>query len=361
MVPTGLAKSDDCPVFKERERPTSSEQLSPIALTSTIGKLLEQLIVNRHSWWLEAKSLPSPWQSGSASADEPPTNASDCPSSFAMAFSRQIRNEPSLCSSIILRYTTMSGEPVCYRRCLISESRCISCSGRRHGLLTALLASNSTGYGRCRTSKEGLPQDSILSPLLFVLYINDLLGNFSESTMVSSYADDLAQACRDRKNENVALRMQAEVDKVVSWSQQARLTLNAAKCEVAFISLDNAEAQWRPQITINGVPPSCTPSPTFLGVTYDRRMTFGTQIKNVCQQMLRRTNLLRVVGGSTWGWQKQDLRTVNIATQRSVAEYAAAAWTPWLSSSNIEKLERTQLQATRAITHHVRSTPTEAV
>ena len=60
-------------------------------------------------------------------------------------------------------------------------------------------------------------------------------------------------------------------------------------------------------------------------------------------------------------WQNQDLRTVYIATQRSVAEYAAAAWTPCLSSSNIEKLERTQLQAARAITHHVRSTPTDAV
>ena len=44
------------------------------------------------------------------------------------------------------------------------------------------------------------------------------------------------------------------------------------------------------------------------------------------------TNLLRVVGGTTWGWQKQDLRTVYIATQRSLAEYVAAAWTPRLYS-----------------------------
>ena len=138
-------------------------------------------------------------------------------------------------------------------------------------------------------------------------------------------------------------------------------TLNATKCEVAFFSLDYAEAQWRPQITIYGVPPSCTPTPTYLGVTYDRRMTFGTQVKKVCQQLFRRTNLLRVVGGTTWGWQKQELRTVYIATQRSVAEYAAAAWTPWLSTANIEELERTQLQSARAITHHVHSTPTEAV
>ena len=76
--------------------------------------------------------------------------------------------------------------------------------------------------------------------------------------MVSAYAGDLALACRGRKKEDIALRMQAEVDKVVSWSQQARQTLNAAICEVDFFSLDNAEAQWRPQITINGVSPSCT-------------------------------------------------------------------------------------------------------
>ena len=179
--------------------------------------------------------------------------------------------------------------------------------------------------------------------------------------MVSAYADDHALACRGRKKEDVALRMQVEVDKVVSWSLQARLTLNAAKCEVAFFSLDNAEAQWLPHMSINWVPPSCTPSPTFMGVTSDRGMNFGTQVKKVCQQMLRRNNLLRVVGGTTLGWQLQDLRTVYIATQRSVAEYAAAAWTPWLSSCNIEKQDRTQLQAARAITHHVRSTQSEAV
>ena len=138
MVPTGLVNSDDCPILK------AVSSYRTIALTSTIGKLLERLIVNRLSWWLEASRSSARGKTGSASADAQPTNASDCPSSLAMAFSRQIRNDPSICSSIILRDTTLPGEPVCSRRCLLSESRCASCSGRRLGLITALLASNST-------------------------------------------------------------------------------------------------------------------------------------------------------------------------------------------------------------------------
>ena len=331
-----------------KKDPQAVSSYRPIALTSTIGKCLERLIVNRLSWWLEAKSLLNPWQAGFCKRR--------CTTDQCLRLSQFVSDgfQPTNKErTVLMIFNYSKAYDTVWRTGLLQKMLDIGVPLRIVQCTTAWLTNRIVHVklngvtGRCRTFKEGLPQVSLL---LFVLYINDLLGNFSESIMVSAYADDLALACRGCKKEDVALRMQAEVDKVVSWSQQARLTLNAAKCEVAFFSLDNAEAQWRPQITINGVPLSCTPSPTFLGVAYVRRMTLGTQVKKVCQQILRRTNLLRVVGGTTWGWQKQDFRTVYIATQRSVTEYAAAAWTPWLLSSNIEKLERTQLQAARAIT-----------
>ena len=47
--------------LKKEKDPQAVSSYRPIALTSTIRKLLERLIVNRLSWWLEAKSLLSPW------------------------------------------------------------------------------------------------------------------------------------------------------------------------------------------------------------------------------------------------------------------------------------------------------------
>ena len=220
----------------------------PIALTFTIRKLLERLIVNRISWWLEAKSLLSPWQAGfrkrRCTTDKCFRLSQFVGNGFQSTNKERtvlMRFDYSFDYSVLLQKMSDIGVPLRFVQWTTAWlTNCI-----------ARVQLNGV-TGRCRTFKEGLPQGSVLSPLLFVLYVNDLLGNLSEPTMVSAYADDLTLVCRGRKKEDVTLRMQAEVEKVVSWSQQARLTLNAAKCEVAFFSLDNAEAQWRPQIAIMG-------------------------------------------------------------------------------------------------------------
>ena len=97
-------------------------------------------------------------------------------------------------------------------------------------------------------------------------------------------------------------KLQKEVDKVVKWSDDARLILNINKCEVFFFSLCTAEASWQPHITIKSLPLSFNAAPIFLGVQYDRKLTFSENAKKVCQAMTKKTNVLRALGGTTWGW-----------------------------------------------------------
>ena len=75
-----------------------------------------------------------------------------------------------------------------------------------------------------RSFKEGLPQGSVLS----TIYMNDLLAEFEKNIFVSAYADDLLIAGSARNKDTIVASLQQEVDKVVAWSDKARLTLNTS-------------------------------------------------------------------------------------------------------------------------------------
>ena len=72
---------------------------------------------------------------------------------------------------------------------------------------------------RARVMREGVPQGAVLSPLLFITFLDDLLYGLAPDTLVSAYADDLALAVSGNPKEETERRMQTEVDKVVRWSR----------------------------------------------------------------------------------------------------------------------------------------------
>ena len=48
----------------------------------------------------------------------------------------------------------------------------------------------------------------------------------------------------------------------------------------------------------------------FLGVTYDKRLTFGKHVEDVSRRMTSRNNLLSRLTGTSWGWRKEEVRKV---------------------------------------------------
>ena len=106
--------------------------------------------------------------------------------------------------------------------------------------------------GRPRTYKEGLPQCAVLSPLLFIIFINDLLGSFGVGTLTSAFADDLLIACSSHIKEMADDLEQEETDRVVEWSRRWRLQLNVAKCEMCLFTTDSHERSLRSTVKIEG-------------------------------------------------------------------------------------------------------------
>ena len=213
---------------------------------------------------------------------------------------------------------------------------------------------------------EGVPQGAVLSPLLFILFVNDIVDKLQAGTHVSIFADDIGIWRQDIKKERAAEHLQKDVDTITSWSKEWRLTLNCSKCESGFFSSDSNEAHWSPTINITNKDNTQSvlhhnKNPVLLGVTYDRTLTFGKQVDKVIAKMSGRFNVLRALSSTSWGWNVSLLRDTYIALIRSIAEYASPSWAPWISATNLKRLETTQLKALRVITKAFERSPREAV
>ena len=163
-----------------------------------------------------------------------------------------------------------------------------------------------------------------MSPLLFLFYINDVRDVVPKGVNGSMYADDLALYALHQDKERAQAMVQAAVDAVDRWSLGKKLKLNAAKCEVTFFSNFTVEANWSPSITIRGTPLTYNKTPTFLGIVFDRTLSFGPQVEAVRKKVSGKCNLLAVVGSKEWGWKREYLKRVFQTTLDSVLNYCGA-------------------------------------
>jgi len=217
------------------------------------------------------------------------------------------------------------------------------------------------GLSKARIMRQGLPQGSVLSPLLFIMYINNLANLLPESETISMFADDVSILSTRRSKEEAARAAQEVVDIVVVWSKEWKLMLNSTKSEVSFFTTWPKEASWEPTIVVDGETIPFAKYPRLLGVYLDCQLSFQYQTKEVSAAAIKKLRLLAMVSYSTWGWGRAELMKLYSAFVRSKMDYAASSWQPWLSPSNVEVLDRVQNRALRLITGQMQSSPVDAL
>ena len=99
------------------------------------------------------------------------------------------------------------------------------------------------------------------------------------------------------------------------------------------------------------------PTPTFLGVTFDRTLSFSKHVSLLKPKFFPRLKALRCISASSWGPSKESLSLLYRSFLRSLLTYASPRWFPFLSATNFTKLERLHRAASRAITGCLSSSP----
>ena len=335
---------------KKQNNSSDPKQYRPISLTSCIAKLAERLMLKKMKEFMENNNIISKQQSG---------------------FRKQRQTRDNL-----FHLTQKASESINRGKKMVSIFFDIASAFDKvwhHGLIYKLIKLNFPFYVICwlkeflsnrkfsvrvnnfltiqELIETGVPQGAVVSPTLFSIFINDIPLNYSKNKFYSLlFADDLCAFKMYKKSgKNINNSIQKYLNSIEGWLRNWRLLMAPSKCSYIVFSADK-KYNFEKEINIKlfGVQISPSDSPVFLGIRFDRHLTFKNQISYMKESCLKRLNVLKVLSNKHWGLTTKTLTDVYNSLIRSLFEYSSIVY-PCFSATNIEMLEKMQFKCLKII------------
>ena len=370
--PQGWRRALIIPLLKAGKSPSEMASFRPISLTSCVVKVVERMHAERIYYLSEKNEWIADIQAGFRQGH----SCTDQIIRVCQGIEDGFQQKPTFQRSVLcLLDYSKAYDTVWRERLLLSMAdKGVPLRALRwiHGFLRnrqARVRLNGV-TSKSQNFQQGLPQGAVLSPLLFMFFINNLAESLpnpdsqqltSAKLIYSMFADDCTVLASHAKREKSNEAAQMIVDIVVKWSNEWKLTLNATKSEVCFFSTWVQEAKWQPVIQIEGKTIPFNPTPRLLGVYLDRQLTFNKHIEEVSKSATQKMKMIGAVSNAKWGWGKESLKKVYQMFVKSKIDYAAPAWQPWLSETSAKALDKIQNKALRLVSGQLKTTPTEAL
>jgi len=200
--------------------------------------------------------------------------------------------------------------------------------------------------------RAGTPQGSVLSPLLYLVYVNDIpLG--TPHCRAGQFADDVDTWTSDKRIDRAYIRLQRGLSSIEAWCAKWRIKLNVTKTQL--MSFGRVRPPRQRKLKLFGQ--ELTPSNAFtiLGVTFSYSNSLSPHVEKRAAIARQRIGLLRMVAGRGWGANQETVLKIYKQYVRPILEYGAVA-TADAAPSLIRVLERTERKAISIALRAPRST-----
>ena len=290
------------PIHKIGKHLDSPASFRPISLTSCGSKLFEHIILPRLLFFLESNSILSPRQAGFRPGRSTLDQILFFPQSISDGFNKPRPGYRTILSTIdFCKAFDSVWHPALFHK-LISAGLS-SCFAR----WTQLFLSDRRAcvvyqnhQNRSLRVRRGVPKGSVLLPVLFSLFINDLPASLPSSVSCSLYAEDMAIWSSSPLVPTAVEATQEALFRLERWSEYWCFSLNPSKCEASFFSVDPHQANLHPNLLLLGSRLRFNPTPTFFGVTFNRTLSFSKHVSSLKAKFFLRLKALRCISASSW-------------------------------------------------------------
>lgn len=206
------------------------------------------------------------------------------------------------------------------------------------------------GYESCTFSAtSGVPQGSCLGPILFGIFINDVVNCFHHSK-IQLYADDLKMYRNINSLQDSEL-LQLDLDRFAKWCRENHMNLNQNKCYILTFSRKTSNIIY--DYKINEFILNRVNQTKDLGITVDSKMSFIPHIDELVSKSLK---ILGFIKRSTKVFKKSNsIITLFNSFIRSKLEYCSVAWSPFYQV-HIDRIERIQKRLLKFVRFKDRNT-----
>ena len=340
-VPSLWKQANVTPVFKKND-PSDVSNYRPISLLNTIGKVLEKIIHKYIYNFLKEHQVITTLQSGFIPGDSTVNQLVDIYNTFCQALDdgKEVR---AIFCDISKAFDRV------WHKGLLFKLHSVGISGSLLQWFTDYLYNRKQrvvipGVTSNWSSVEaGVPQGSILGPLLFLLYINDIVESINSS--IRLFADDTTLYIIVDNPLHAANQLNSDLSKIHQWATKWLVTFNPSKSESIIFSRKRNKPN-HPNVVMDQQPIQEVNSHKHLGLILSSDCTWHDHLEYIKSKAWTRINVMRKL---KFKLDRRSLQIIYFTFIRSILEYADVVWNN-CTQYEINDLEKIQNEAARIVT-----------